>query len=104
MINSAVKFFANDDDFRVNHTSAAVDKNGGPLNDATIAAWMAWELKMKEQDVDIREIDVLPISRIPLGSYVSDLIRREARNFKKKREYGLKDTYIAKDMEKAVKF
>jgi tRNA A37 threonylcarbamoyltransferase TsaD len=48
MISDALTFWAHDDSQRVNHTSAAVDSNGAPLNDASLTAWMAWELKMKD--------------------------------------------------------
>ena len=35
---------------------------------------MGWELKMSEQDVDISEMKVDSVSKIPLGSYVEDLM------------------------------
>ena len=37
-------------------------------------AWMGWELINAEQDVDIRDITVNGLKRIPLGSYVEGLM------------------------------
>ena len=37
-------------------------------------AWMGHELKNVEQDVDLRALDTQPLKKLPLGSYVSDLI------------------------------
>ncbi len=37
-------------------------------------AWMGWELMNAEQDVDIRDVQVHALKRIPLGSYVEGLL------------------------------
>ena len=37
-------------------------------------AWMGWELMNAEQNVDIRDSNVQPMKRIPLGSYVEGFV------------------------------
>jgi hypothetical protein len=37
-------------------------------------AWMGWELLNSEQDVDIRDVTVNALRKIPLGSYVEGLL------------------------------
>lgn len=43
-------------------------------DNATMIAWMGWELMNCGQDVDIRELNVNALKKIPLGSYVEGLI------------------------------
>lgn len=45
-------------------------------------AWMGHELKRVNEEVDIRNFAVDAIHRIPLGSYASDLHKRDVRNNK----------------------
>lgn len=33
-------------------------------------AWMGWELKYAEQDVDMRKLNVEAIDQLPIGSFV----------------------------------
>ena len=37
-------------------------------------AWMGWELMNAEQDVDIRDVTVNALKKIPLGSYVEGML------------------------------
>jgi len=58
-------------------------KNGLPIyraskslcsDNAAMIAWMGWELKYAEQDVDIRQYNVEALDRIPLGSFVEKTV------------------------------
>lgn len=44
------------------------------MNNAATVGWMAWELINAELDVDIREKNIKGLKKIPLGSYVENLI------------------------------
>ena len=50
-------------------------------------AWMGWELLNAEQDVDIRDMKVNALKKIPLGSYIEGLVHHKAgsltSNYKK---------------------
>lgn len=41
---------------------------------AASVAWMGHELRNVDQDVDLRTISAIPSVKVPLGSYMSDLI------------------------------
>jgi tRNA A37 threonylcarbamoyltransferase TsaD len=43
-------------------------------DNASMIAWMGWELINAEQDVDISESTVQSIKKIPLGSYVEGFV------------------------------
>ena len=43
-------------------------------DNAAMIAWMGWELINAEQDVDIRDVTVNALKKIPLGSYVEGLL------------------------------
>jgi len=43
-------------------------------DNAAMIAWMGWELMNAEQDVDIRDVNVNALKKIPLGSYVEGLL------------------------------
>ncbi len=43
-------------------------------DNASMIGWLGWELINAEQDVDIRDVTVNGIKRIPLGSYVEGLV------------------------------
>jgi len=43
-------------------------------DNAAMIAWMGWELMNAEQDVDIRDVTVNALKKIPLGSYVEGLL------------------------------
>ena len=49
-------------------------------DNGAMIAWMGWELKMAQQDVDIRRLKVDGHAKIPLGSYVKDLMKDTGRN------------------------
>lgn len=43
-------------------------------DNAVMIAWMGWELMNVEQDVDIRDVTVNALKKIPLGSYVEGML------------------------------
>ena len=43
-------------------------------DNAAMIAWMGWELMNAEQDVDIRDVTVNALKKIPLGSYVEGML------------------------------
>lgn len=43
-------------------------------DNASMIAWMGWELINAEQDVDIRDSNVQGIKKMPLGSYVEGFV------------------------------
>lgn len=43
-------------------------------DNASMIAWVGWELINAEQDVDIKDRNMNGLRRIPLGSYVEGLI------------------------------
>lgn len=59
------------DDFR---TPLVTSPNSLCTDNAAMIAWMGHELMRCEQDVDIRDMQVDGIPKIPLGSYVRDLM------------------------------
>jgi tRNA A37 threonylcarbamoyltransferase TsaD len=44
------------------------------MDNASMIAWMGWELVNAEQDVDITDSTVQGIKKIPLGSYVEGFV------------------------------
>ena len=49
-------------------------------DNASMIAWMGWELINAEQDVDIRDSTVQGIKRLPLGSYVESFVNAPKEN------------------------
>lgn len=45
---------------------------------------MGWELKMSKQDVDIKDMKVDGHTKIPLGSYIEDLMKPNKKMFHNK--------------------
>lgn len=43
-------------------------------DNAAMIAWMGWELRNADQDVDIRDVTVNALKKLPLGSYVEGFV------------------------------
>lgn len=57
-------------------------------DNAAMIAWMGWELKYAEQDVDIRQYNIEALDKIPLGSFIEKPV---TMNHKERSRYGLRN-------------
>jgi tRNA A37 threonylcarbamoyltransferase TsaD len=67
--NDVLEFLCRNETFKIGVPTHRASKSLCSDNAAMIA-WMGWELKYAEQDVDIRQYNVEALEKIPLGSFV----------------------------------
>ena len=53
------------------------------MNNAVTTAWMGWELINASQDVDIKNRRIFGFKKLPLGSYVENLVNIKYSDAKK---------------------
>ena len=49
-------------------------ENSDRTSAAELAAQMGWELVNADEDVDIRNMNIKALSKIPIGNYASDIV------------------------------